>query len=258
MMVKIFLDAGHGGHDPGAVFGQLQEKQLTLKLATFIRQALRKEAPYMTIKMSRTTDQSISLAERVRLANEWKADLFISLHVNSGGGTGYEDFIHSSLNEQTQTAKIRNIFHWEVTKHNGLRNRGKKRANFYVLRETKMPAILTENGFIDSAQDRKFLQSNRWMKKVAQGYAKGIIKAFQQNQTSTKYYVITGSFKRLNNAKQQVNRLKKYGFKSIIKETLINGQILYRVIAGTFNELSKAKKRKRSLQQKGFSSFISI
>src|SRR5690625_1402441 len=140
MMVKIFLDAGHGGHDPGAVFGQLQEKQLTLKLATFIRQALRKEAPYMTIKMSCTTDQSISLAERVRLANERKADQIISQHVNSVGGTGYEDFIHSSLNEQTKTTIIRNIFHREMTKHNGLRNRGKKRANLYFLRETKMPA----------------------------------------------------------------------------------------------------------------------
>jgi len=255
-MVKIFLDPGHGGNDPGAVFNHLQEKQLTLKLATYVRNLLKNKNLQVNVKMSRTNDKTVSLSERTRLANEWGADLFLSFHINAGGGTGYEDFIHTSLNETSKTARLRRRIHREVVKHNKLHNRGKKRANFYVLRETNMPAILTENGFIDTAHDRKFLESDRWMKETAKGFVQGIINAFQLQKQTAHYRVVAGSFRSRLNAQRQVQKLNKLGYNSFIDKSFVNNQKYYRVIVGAFTQLTNANKRKRSLKQKGFATFI--
>lgn len=256
VMINIFLDPGHGGKDPGAIFRHLQEKHLTLKLATYVRDGLLSKNLPVHVKMSRTADQTVSLSERTRLAHKWGADLFLSLHINAGGGSGYEDFIHTSLKEGSKTAKLRHIIHQEVIKRNKLHDRGKKRANFYVLRQTNMPAILTENGFIDSVDDRRLLQSDEWMKETAKGFVQGIINAFHLQKQTTQYKVIAGSFRSRLNAQRQMDQLKKHGFNSYILEAYVNNQRYFRVVVGSFSNLTKATNRKSSLKQKGFSAFI--
>src|SRR5690625_1323086 len=104
-MVKIYIDAGHGGHDPGAVANGLREKDLTLKITKHVRDYLKNYN--CSVRMSRTNDKTLSLAQRTNDANRWGADFFLSIHINAGGGTGYEDYIYNGLSNSSKTAKIR-------------------------------------------------------------------------------------------------------------------------------------------------------
>jgi len=83
-MVKIYIDPGHGGNDPGAVANGLREKDLTLKIGLKLRDYL-SGYENVQIRMSRTTDKTVSLSERTNDANKWGADLFVSIHINAGG-----------------------------------------------------------------------------------------------------------------------------------------------------------------------------
>src|SRR5699024_6076429 len=176
-MVKVFIDAGHGGSDVGAVANGLREKDLTLKIAKKIRNRLNKYSG-VSVKMSRTSDSYPSLSRRANMANSWGADLFVSIHINAGGGVGYEDYIHSTLSSNSRAGKMQRSINREVVRATGWRNRGRKKANFAVLRQTKMLAILTENGFIDTKSDENKLKSNSFLNKNADGHAKGIAKHF--------------------------------------------------------------------------------
>lgn len=236
-MSKILvLDPGHGGSDPGAVGNGLREKDLTLDICKRIKKYLEDNYTGIKVHMTRTTDKYLSLSQRAQFANSKKADLFVSVHINAGGGTGYEDFIHNSLSNSSTTAKMRDAFHGEIIKEqNFWRDRGKKKANFAVLRETKMAAILTENGFIDNKNDAEKLKKSSYLEKIAKGHAKGIVKALNLKKkttsstnknatTSTKttnskktyYRVIAGSYTERKNADAQVARLKKAGFDAFI------------------------------------------
>jgi N-acetylmuramoyl-L-alanine amidase len=180
-MFKLYLDPGHGGSDSGATGNGLQEKNLTLDIALRIRDILERDYQNVEVRMSRTSDTTKSLSERTNEANSWGADYFLSIHINAFNGSahGYEDFIHSSLSDSSQTARYRDMIHAEITKVNNLVNRGKKKANFHVLRETRMPALLTENGFIDHSGDAAKLRDANWRQTVAEGHVNGLARAFQ-------------------------------------------------------------------------------
>src|SRR5690625_504295 len=186
-MVKIYIDAGHGGHDPGAVANGLREKDLTLKITKHVRDYLKNYN--CSVRMSRTNDKTLSLAQRTNDANRWGADFFLSIHINAGGGTGYEDYIYNGLSNSSKTAKLRDIVHSEmnkVLKKYNITNRGKKKANFHVLRESRMPAMLSENLFIDTTNDANLLKNNAFLKDIGQAHAKGIVKAFGLKRSTTK------------------------------------------------------------------------
>ncbi|XQY93083.1 N-acetylmuramoyl-L-alanine amidase family protein [Metabacillus sp. HB246100] len=187
-MFKLYLDPGHGGKDPGAVGNGLEEKELVLDIALRIRNMLINEYKDVEVKMSRTKDVDKSLTERTNEANAYGADFYLSLHINAfnGSANGYEDYIHDSLSDSSSTATYRAILHEEVTKLNDLRNRGKKKANFHVLRETNMSALLTENGFIDNGSDANKLKSAQWREKVARGHVNGLEKAFNLKKQAEK------------------------------------------------------------------------
>lgn len=178
-MVKIFIDPGHGGSDPGAVANGLKEKDLTLKISKKIRDIL-KGYNGVTVKLSRENDKTLSLKQRTDMANKWGADYLISVHVNAGGGTGFESFTYNgNYRSKAATNKKRSIIHDEIMKQlSGVRDRGKKEANYHMVRESSMAAMLTENLFIDNVSDATKLKSNTWINKIAQGHANGIIKAF--------------------------------------------------------------------------------
>ncbi|RNA67102.1 N-acetylmuramoyl-L-alanine amidase family protein [Alteribacter keqinensis] len=191
-MVKIYIDPGHGGTDPGATGNGLLEKNVNLNLALRLRDILLNDYQGVEVRMSRTTDVTRTLAQRTNDANSWSADYYISIHCNAFNGTtrGYEDFIHSSLSPTSVTAQRRDIMHQEITRVNGLVNRGKKSANFHVLRETNMSAILTENGFIDNAQDAALMKSSDWLHAVAKGHADGVARIFNLTPVSRVFRVI--------------------------------------------------------------------
>ncbi|MBT2688250.1 N-acetylmuramoyl-L-alanine amidase [Bacillus sp. ISL-47] len=191
-MVKVFIDPGHGGTDPGAVGNGLQEKNITLQIATRIKDILTLEYDNVSIRMSRTGDQTVSLTERTNAANAWGADFFLSVHINAGGGTGYEDYVYPGVGVPTTT--YQNNIHAELIKLVDFYDRGKKQANFHVLRETRMPALLTENGFIDNANDAAKLKSNTFIENLVRGHVNGIVKSFNLPKKNAAVYhtVVSG------------------------------------------------------------------
>jgi N-acetylmuramoyl-L-alanine amidase len=175
-MTKIFIDPGHGGSDPGAVGNGLQEKNLTLTISHHIRDILVNEYSGVEVKMSRDSDVFIGLSQRTNMANTWRADYFLSVHINAGGGTGFESFIHTT--RTTGSIRAQDIIHPAIINAIDVTDRGEKTANFAVIRETNMPAILTENLFIDNSKDASLLRDSNFLQRVARGHATGIAKAF--------------------------------------------------------------------------------
>ena len=224
--MKIVLDAGHGGHDPGAVANGLKEKDLTLAIVKHIGRML-SEYENAEVHYTRTDDRYLSLEERAAIANKLKADLLISVHINAGGGTGFESYVYNG-NVSQATIAYQNVIHQEILKAIGnVTDRGKKRANYAVLRETKMPAILTENLFIDNKTDAAKLKSEQFLLQVAYGHVIGLEKAFglkkkAKPQTKEKssdkklYRVQVGAFSDRKNAERLAEELKKKGYPTII------------------------------------------
>lgn len=172
---KVYLDPGHGGSDAGAVGNGLQEKALTLDIALQTRAILLANWA-VDVRMSRTSDVTRSLAERTNDANAWGADIFVSVHINAGGGTGFESYRYVTAN--SATINLQNAVHSRVLA--GMRSvgsvvdRGTKSQNFHVLRETRMPAVLTENLFIDTLADANLLKRAALITATARGHAEGI------------------------------------------------------------------------------------
>lgn len=262
-MVKIYLDPGHGGSDPGAQGYGLQEKNLTFAIASQIRSLLVNGYDGVVVRMSRTSDRTMSLGQRTNDANAWGADFYLSIHINAAGGTGFESFIFPNLRAPTTT--YQNHIHDEVLKQIDLKDRGKKRANFHVLRESNMPAVLTENGFIDNRSDAAKLKSDAFITSLARGHVNGIVKAFglkpkkvepSPDKGSTPpaklYRVQVGAYKEKNNADTMGKQAKNKGFDTYIFEQ--DG--LYKVQIGAYAERDNAEKLAERAKNAGFDPYI--
>lgn len=231
-MKKIFLDKGHGGSDPGAVANGLQEKVLTHKIVEYAMGYLEANYTGFEQRTTRTGDQTLTLSQRAKMANDWGADVFISVHINAGKGTGFESFVYNG-GVSSQTVALQNVLHDEILsamrQFGNITDRGKKRANYAVLRETKMPAVLTENLFIDS-DDAKLLKNEAFLKAVGEAHARGVAKFLglpkkakptpsqpQQKVSDGKLYrVQVGAFRDRKNAERLAEELKKKGYPTII------------------------------------------
>ncbi|PAF18625.1 N-acetylmuramoyl-L-alanine amidase [Terribacillus saccharophilus] len=185
MMVKVYIDPGHGGTDPGAQGNGLKEKDITLKVGKMVNERL--DASGFETRMSRTGDTFPSLSARTNDANKWGADFFISIHVNAGGGEGYEDYRYNKLSASSTTGKQQAILHKHMKAKAakfGMKDRGAKSANFHVLRETKMSAALTELGFIDSSKDAKNLKDSSFLSQMAWGIVDALCEIYGKKPTA--------------------------------------------------------------------------
>lgn len=176
-MVEVVIDAGHGAHDPGAIGNGLQEKERALTLSKMLNDELR--ANGVSTYMTRSTDVFVTLSGRAQIANAKGAKVFISDHLNSGGGTGYESFVYNKIpaSDGGKTLRLQSLVHdaaMGVLSPLGFRDRGKKQADLAVLRETNMAAVLTENGFIDNATDMSHIRKDEVLRRLAKAYAKAI------------------------------------------------------------------------------------
>jgi N-acetylmuramoyl-L-alanine amidase len=173
-MVKVVvLDPGHGGKDPGAVANGLVEKELTLYLAKRTKQYLDQLYTGHKVVFTRTSDVFVELSRRADISDAAGGDLFCSFHINAGGGTGYEDFRYSGISRNAEQDAIHAEVMKVMAKH-GMKDRGKKSANYAVLRETRCSAVLTETLFIDTAKDAGLLKNRSFLDEVSLAHAKGI------------------------------------------------------------------------------------
>ncbi|MFC0477471.1 N-acetylmuramoyl-L-alanine amidase [Robertmurraya beringensis] len=257
-MVKIFLDPGHGGTDPGATGNGLQEKNITLSIASTIRNFLINEYENVEVQMSRTGDQTVSLISRTNAANSWGADFFLSIHVNAGGGTGFESYVYPDAGAPTTT--YRQAIHEEVLKVVNFSNRGQKQADFHVLRETNMDAVLTENGFIDNTSDAEKLRSPAFITSLARGHTNGLARAFNLRRKTTPdpstgqrvYRVQIGAFRNRENAERLAERAVAKGFETYVYQE--DG--LFKVQIGAFADRKRAEELANRAEREGFDAFV--
>ena len=166
----VVIDAGHGGHDNGGQWGKVYEKHLALDTAVRLENNL-KRMGYHTV-MTRRSDYFVSLPQRVAIGNRYKNAIFVSLHFNytwkqhvSGLETFYYSregqrlahFVQSSLVRQTRTV-----------------NRNAKFARYYVIRNSTLPAILVEGGFVSNEEERERMKSGPFREAIARSVADGI------------------------------------------------------------------------------------
>ncbi|OKL36982.1 N-acetylmuramoyl-L-alanine amidase [Domibacillus mangrovi] len=174
--IVVVIDFGHGLPDPGAVkYGQ--EYQYA---ATIGREIAKRLPKGVKVVFTRTTDKALNsdksrdLTARCAVSNKTGAKLFISIHLNAGGGTGYETLVYSPNKEA-------NIVHAEIKKvldEYKVKDRGiKKRPDLAVLRGTKATALLLEMAFIDNKEDMNLINNQMYLNALCQATADGIAKA---------------------------------------------------------------------------------
>ena len=188
MDLNVYVAPGHGGNDPGAVANGLREKDLNLSIGKYCRDFLKKYG--VTVKMSRTTDVDPGLNNRANEANRWGADLVVEIHINAGGGDGFEVYHSIHGGEGVDVAKA---IEAEVKKL-GQNSRGLKTKKnsagkdyFGIIRMTKAPAVLIECAFIDTKKDIAIIDTKAEQKKFGEAIARGILKHYGIS-TETKQY----------------------------------------------------------------------
>ncbi len=171
--MKIFIDPGHGGSDPGAVgMNGTRESDVALRIGTELRDLLKSCG--FAVRMSRETDIDVSLTGRTELANKYGADIFVSIHCNgftNPAACGSEVY---SFPGNAEAQKLSEILLWHICNGLGTNSRGVKKENFAVLRMSKMPAVLVETAFITNPDEEKMMSEGDFFKKAACAMAKGI------------------------------------------------------------------------------------
>ena len=219
--MKVFITAGHGGSDPGAVANGVKEKDLNLSIALACRDELKRHG--VEVKMSRTKDENDPLSEEIKECNAFAPDLAVSIHCNAGNGDGAEVFHHHGGGKGKTLAE--NILA-EIVKV-GQNSRGakvRKNSNgkdyYGFIRETSCPAVIVECAFVDNASDLKILATESDRQKVGQAIGKGILKTLGVAiQGERLYRVQVGAYLLRSNAEDMQKKIKAVGFDAfIVKE----------------------------------------
>ncbi len=185
----VVLDAGHGGIDPGASAGGYNEKDINFTiLNNYTKDYF--EGSDIKIYFTRTEDVKIDLYERADFASRVEADIFVSLHINSVSSTSVNgtSVYYSLLNNSVTSGGLTGKQMAETLTNNlsnalGTKNRGVATADFVVIRETRMPAVLIELAFITNASDRKIITTPATQKKAAKTIYDTIVKFFKDYPT---------------------------------------------------------------------------
>jgi len=168
--MQVVLDAGHGGKQPGTVMGDVLEKDITLSITLLLQKKL--EAKGAEVIMTRNTDQDVSLPDRSQVANDAEADCFVSIHCNSYEDPsvhGFECYYYQSEEGKTLADTIT-----QTADSHSISTRRVKEADFAVLRETFVPAVLIEVGFLTNEQERGNLLSTKYQEQLADAITDGI------------------------------------------------------------------------------------
>lgn len=199
---RVVLDPGHGGHDTGAIspYGT-REKDLVLEMALAVRDELVRRG--VDVRLTRDSDVFIPLEERAKIANDWKADLFVSIHANAAQARTLRGFEIYTLSEDTddlvlarersggstldailgdmrgrenrrQSVKVAEHVSGRVDDYAAVEARRLKHANFRVLRNTECPAVLVEIGYLTNRRDHTRLSSPKYRRSMVDGIAGGI------------------------------------------------------------------------------------
>lgn len=178
----IIIDPGHGGKDVGTIADKIYEKDINLAIAKQVKKLLNDKK--INVIMTRDSDNSLSLEERASIANKSNGNYFISIHCNFYEGDssicGIEFYYHphavGGKSENLATSMS------SAADEAKLFNRGLKTEDFHVLRETTLPAVLIETGYLSNKQDCKNLLNKKYQKKIAECIVEGILMELGESQ----------------------------------------------------------------------------
>ncbi|MEG2417170.1 MAG: N-acetylmuramoyl-L-alanine amidase [Peptostreptococcaceae bacterium] len=215
-MGRLVIDLGHGASDPGAV-GQngTHESNVVLAIGKELNESLK--GYDLEVKFTRLSDKYLSLGERVKIANDFKADYFLSIHINSASDKsvrGSEIWIYDNVNSRMNN--FTKGLCEDISKIFNIRNRGVKfNKEFTVLRDTRMPACLVEIDFISNKDAEKDLKVSGNIKAVAAAIKDNLIDLFglKKPDNDILYKVCVGAYRDKNNALNQVKIARDKGFK---------------------------------------------
>ena len=225
-MVKVFLSAGHGGSDSGAVANGFKEKDVNLTMMLACREELVRHG--VVVVCSRISDVNDSVGEEVREANRANYDIVFSIHNNAGGGDGFEAYYYDSDAHGKRLAQLCE----KHVKAIGQNSRGiKKGSHLYFVRETKATAVLVEGAFLDNKSDVTIIDTVAEQRKFGSAYAKAILEYFgiaykvpaassnpsTPTSSGTIYRVQVGAFSDKKNAEKLAAELKAKGYSAIVK-----------------------------------------
>jgi N-acetylmuramoyl-L-alanine amidase len=235
-MLKVALDAGHGYDTPGkrTPDGSMKEYEFNRATAYKVKQILENEYEGVEILITFRDSHDVPLRQRTDWANAWKADVFVSIHANAAGSgwssaEGIETFVYKT--RPKEAVQLATHVQNHLIRETGRKNRGVKAADFHVLRETKMTAILCECGFMTNKEEASLLKSDSYRKKCAEAIVQGLVEHYKLKKkaaakpapakpaTSNKkevYRVQVGAFNDKKNAERLVAELKKKGYPAII------------------------------------------
>ena len=228
---KLALDAGHGMDTQGrripATLDPEEHREWWLndRVCRYIAQAAAEYEGFETLRVDDVTGrEDVTMSERCRRANSWGADLYYSAHHNAGvgGGTG-GGVVAYSLNEGTRGAMWRDELYGAIVGETGLvgnRASPKATANFYVLRNTAMPAVLMEHGFMDSAADVPVILSEEYAKGVGRAVAdciarrQGLEKRLEEPQEPE------NAQEEINMSKEEIRAIAREAAQEAVREAL--------------------------------------
>jgi len=217
-MSKAFLGVGHGGSDPGAIGNGLREKDLTLSIAKSCGEEL--ERHNVQVLMSRYSDENDPIQDEVRECNNFSPDLAVDIHINAGGGDGFEVFYHKNGGpSKTLAANIEKEVSGIGQNSRGLKTKiGDDGKDYYMfIRETNPPAAIVECAFIDSS-DIQIIDTLEEQKAFGKAIARGILKTLgltvkEAEVVQKRYFVRTGDFLATNGL--EINSIKTKYFYDI-------------------------------------------
>lgn len=211
-MPKVFLSAGHGGSDPGAVSGNLYEKTINLNVLLACKEELERHG--VTTICSRTKDENDPVKEEVKEANASAADIALSFHINAGKGDGFEAYYYEGNKNGKKLASLCEQYISEI----GQNSRGLKTGNhLYFVKSTKMTSVLVESFFIDNENDRTIGDTLAEQNAIGVAYAKAVLKYLGIKYKPVKLYrVQVGSYSNKKNAKTMKKKLNEAGFDAVI------------------------------------------
>lgn len=176
--VVIVVDPGHGGQDSGALgIGGIQEKNIILPIGKRVAEILQQNG--LQAVLTRDSDYFVTLQGRVDIAERTNADVFVSVHANSAGDdrpevSGLETYYYDS------GLGLARIVHNSILRSVNVRDRGVRKARFYVLRKNSMPAILVETGYLTGREDAAKLSNKLYQNQMAEAIARGVMQYLKQ------------------------------------------------------------------------------
>ena len=173
---SVVIDPGHGGPDPGAIgIGGMRETDIVLEVSKIAKKLLSEKG--VKVILTRKNEVDLDLPPRVSFANNSNADIFVSIHANASRGkrrdiNGLETFYFRGWRGRLLAKKIQKQI---LRVSPGSPDRGVKQGRFYVIKNTRMPAVLVEIGFLTGRLDARRLEKNSHRKRLAYAIAKGIL-----------------------------------------------------------------------------------